>query len=190
MPRWSRASSIRRFVASQMANANMPLNRWTQALAPLLIGVDDDLGIGTGSERMAELDQLLAQFDEVVDLAVEDHLDRAVLVAHRLRSAFDVDDAQAPVAERCGLVHEVAFAVGAAVRQRFRHSNQKRPLRWRTGAVEDACDSAHERRLSVGRAPGCAAACDAARLSGRRWHRPAGRQARAAPPKPCSRTAR
>ena len=52
-----------------------------RVLAPLLVGVDDGLGVGVGVERVAVGDELGAQLAVVVDLAVEDDPDRAVLVA-------------------------------------------------------------------------------------------------------------
>ncbi len=44
--------------------------------------------------------QLVAEGGEVIDLAVEDHPEGAILVAHRLAARLgQVDDAQAPMAE-------------------------------------------------------------------------------------------
>jgi len=46
-----------------------------------------------GFEDVAAGDELLAQLEVVVDLAVEEDLERAVLVADGLPAAFEVDDA-------------------------------------------------------------------------------------------------
>jgi hypothetical protein len=69
--------------------------------APLLVAVDDHLGVGVvGLEDVAAGEQLLAQRQVVVDLAVEDDLDAAVLVRHRLvRRRREVDDREPPERE-------------------------------------------------------------------------------------------
>ena len=66
---------------------------------PLLVEVDDDLGVGRRLEDVAAGDQLGAQLDVVEDLAVEGDPDGAVLVAHRLLAAVEIDDAEARVRE-------------------------------------------------------------------------------------------
>jgi hypothetical protein len=55
-------------------------------------------GVRLGAERMARL-EILAQFAIVVDLAVQDDLHRAVLVADRLVPGVEVDDRKAPKAQ-------------------------------------------------------------------------------------------
>ena len=62
--------------------------------------------------------QLGADVGEVVDLAVEDDLDRPVLVAERLIAGREVDDAQPAVAEADPRVDEIAGGVRAAMRER------------------------------------------------------------------------
>ena len=69
-------------------------------VAPLLVRVDDRLGVAARVIAMARRFELRAQVRVVVDLAVEDDLDRAVLVAERLRSRREIDDAQPAVPER------------------------------------------------------------------------------------------
>jgi hypothetical protein len=61
--------------------------------SPLFIGVDDDLGVRGGPEAMPVTLELGAQLAKVVDLAVEDGPDRAVLVEDRLLSGGEVDNA-------------------------------------------------------------------------------------------------
>src|SRR5687768_18519658 len=61
-------------------------------LAELLVGVNYDLGVAGGSEAMSAGQQLLPKLREIVDLAVEDDPDRAVLIGHRLNRRFQVDD--------------------------------------------------------------------------------------------------
>jgi hypothetical protein len=69
------------------------------SLAPGFPGVDDDFGVGMGAEGVAQCLELRHQILEVVDLAVEDDDDRAVLVEQRLLSGGEVDDRQAAVTE-------------------------------------------------------------------------------------------
>ena len=61
--------------------------------------MDDDFGVRVGAERVTAREQFGADLGEVVNLAVEDDLDRAVLVRERLIARGQIDDAQAPMAE-------------------------------------------------------------------------------------------
>jgi hypothetical protein len=54
----------------------------------------DDLGIRLGFEDMALAEEVVAKGLIVVDLAVEDDPDRAVLIGKRLVSPGQVDDRQ------------------------------------------------------------------------------------------------
>ena len=78
----------------------MPRRRLDAVGAVLLVEVDDDLGVAvrarSGGPRRSSS---RAQLAEVVDLAVEDDDDRAVLVEDRLVAGLEVDDAQALDAE-------------------------------------------------------------------------------------------
>jgi hypothetical protein len=94
-------------------------------IAPLLVPVDDHLGVGMGAEPVARALQLRAQVREVVDLAVERHPDAAVLVRQRLLTRGDVDDAQPAMREADALAHVVPVGVGAPVRDGVRHRRQQ-----------------------------------------------------------------
>jgi hypothetical protein len=84
--------------------------------APFLVAVHDDFGVGVAAEHVAPAQQFLADGLEVVDLAVEDDLDVAVLVGHGLAAVFgEVDDAQSAVAEGDMVVAVVAVLIRAAV---------------------------------------------------------------------------
>ena len=68
----ARRGTASRGRASQRANAHWPLKRLTQLGPVLAVRVQDDLGVRARREAVAALrDQLLAQLDVVVDLAVE-----------------------------------------------------------------------------------------------------------------------
>ena len=55
--------------------------------AVLLVRVDDDFGVGLRRKPMPAAFEVLAQLEEVVDLAVVDDADAAVLVVDRLVAA-------------------------------------------------------------------------------------------------------
>ena len=96
-------------------------------LAPLLVGVDDHLGVGGRTERVPSGLQIATQFLEVVDLAVEDDLDLAVLVAKRLVPGVQIDDRQSTMGQSdlhpaaCGACGQESLVVRAAVGDRPRH---------------------------------------------------------------------
>src|SRR3954471_5370694 len=75
-----------------------PAQALGKLLAPLLVPVDQDLGVAVALEDVALGNQLALEIEEVVDLAVEDDPDAPVLVGHRLRAGGrEIDDRQAPV---------------------------------------------------------------------------------------------
>jgi hypothetical protein len=61
---------------------------------------------------------------EIVDLAVEDDADRAVLVEQRLVAGREIDDRKPPVAEAQPRRIMKAGAVGAAVSEAIGHPTQ------------------------------------------------------------------
>ena len=67
--------------------------------AVLLIAVDDDLGVAVGLEDVALGLQLGAQIHKVIDLAVENADNRAILIVHGLLACSQVNDAQAAEAQ-------------------------------------------------------------------------------------------
>ena len=93
--------------ASQSANANIPCSRSTQALAELLVEVQRSPPCRSRSRTRGPATQVGAQLPVVVDLAVEDHDDRAVLVGDRLVSVFEIDHGQSLHTESHPGVEEV-----------------------------------------------------------------------------------
>ena len=91
------------------------------ALAPLLVAVDDDLGVGAGAELVAMANEFGAHLREVVNLAVEDGPDGAVLVGQRLIAGRQIDDAQPAMAQPDPGGDVVAGRVGTAVSQGIGH---------------------------------------------------------------------
>ena len=71
-------------------------------------------------------DQLFAEFDEVVDLSVENEPERPVLVRHRLAAIIrEVDDRKSPVDQSDRPVNPGALAVRATVGEPFRHLREQ-----------------------------------------------------------------
>src|SRR5262249_14249776 len=97
-----------------------------EAFAFFLIQMDKHLGIAVGSETMPLGLEIGTERLEVVDLAVEDDLDGAVLVADRLIASGQVDDRQATVDETDSRLGKEALRVGPAMRDALAHSSQNR----------------------------------------------------------------
>ena len=92
-----------------------------QAFAPLLIAVQQHLGVAAGGKHMAFFFQLGFQLLKIVDLAVEDHHHAAVFVVHGLCAALQVNDGQAAMAQGHPFVQIAALTVRAAVRNAVHH---------------------------------------------------------------------
>ena len=96
-----------------------------QALTPLLIAVHEDLGVGVAVERVTRGLELGAELLEVVDLAVEHHKDRAVLVAHGLGSRLgEVENGQAAETQRHAIFDMGSAHVGTAVDNAVHHRRE------------------------------------------------------------------
>ena len=91
------------------------------ARAPLLIAVDDGLGIAVGFELVALALKLGTQLLEVVDLAVERDSHAAIGVLHGLVASLKVDDGQAAKAHCHIIVDEKALIIRAAMDNTIRH---------------------------------------------------------------------
>ena len=130
------------------ADPEHPVQALDDPRAPLLVAVDDHLGVGVvGAEAVPLLDELPAQREVVVDLAVEDDLDRSVLVRHRLVGCRrQVDDRQAAEGEPDVALRRQpqAVAVRPAVHHRVPHAGEDvRVDGLRGRGREPADDSAH-----------------------------------------------
>ena len=93
----------------------------------LLVEVHDHLRVALGREAVAGPLEPVAQLAVVVDLAVEDDHDRAVLVGDRLVAGREVDHAQALDAEPGAVGREDAPLVGAAMLEARAHLLEQRP---------------------------------------------------------------
>ena len=112
MPIASRATTRRRRTASQMARPNMPFETLEHAGSPLLVPVDNNLGVRLRSKAMPLLLEDRAQLLEVVDLPVEDDPRRPIVIRHRLMPAREIDDRETPESEPEWARHEVPSSSG------------------------------------------------------------------------------
>ena len=144
-PSRSRASSSRRFGASQMRKREHAAEPVNAIVTPLLVGVDDGLGVGPRTVAVPALLEIAPDCGVVVDLPVVDDPDRAVFVRERLLAGAQVDDAQTPVGED---------GVGVAVQADLVRSPMRKDVTHRHGSVVgrrvdssnryDSGDPAHE----------------------------------------------
>ena len=110
---------------------------------PLLVGMNNDLGVGPGPELVTGFLQLVAQLDEIVDLAVEHDLNRSVFIANRLPAAADVDDAQPAMAQPDLPIHQLALAVRATMTDGLVHPAQGSPINRMARQVKNSANATH-----------------------------------------------
>jgi hypothetical protein len=79
----------------------------------------------------------------VVNLSVEDYLDRAVFIAQRLGSAFEIDDAEPTMSESDIRVEEFAVAIWPAVNELIAHWAQNFTLMSNMFRSQITGDAAH-----------------------------------------------
>jgi hypothetical protein len=115
----------------------------------LLPQVHEDFGVGTGSELVSARDEPLAQLGVVVDLSVEDDVNRAVLVPLRLRTGVEVDDPQAPERETDAVPQQESFLVGTAMLDPERHALEHFPFGNAPVPARDSGNSAQTRTPPV-----------------------------------------
>ncbi len=115
------------------------------ALTPRLPSVHDDFRVAARVELVTEGLQLGNQLLVVVDLAVEDDDDGAVLVVERLLTGRDVDDGQPPMPQGNPGCMMLAAAIGSAMLLQVVHPAQQLAVQIATAAnVDHAGDSAHQ----------------------------------------------
>src|SRR4051812_20349260 len=113
----------------------------------------DHLGIAAGCEVVARARQLLAQLTKVIDLAVKDQLDHAILVGHRLVAAGQIDNRQAAHSHTNMLADIKAIAIRPTMMDRMIHSLDQAALnRARPIGMQMPTDTAHRYTTSFGSA--------------------------------------
>ena len=115
-------------------------------LALLLVEVEDDFDVGACAEDVALVRELAAQVGAVVDFAVADEEDVALLVGNRLVAVRHAVDAEAPLPEGDDVVGVESGVIGAPVGHDVRHRLDA------IGVVSanESSNSAHVDSLSIG----------------------------------------
>ena len=107
----------------------MPLSLPQQPFdAPLLVAMDENLGVRLGLEIVPLFPQFLAQFDVIVEFSVLHDRHTPVFVVDRLTqppSRSMIDNRRIPIANRCPSRHKAALAIRPAVADDFSHRIEK-----------------------------------------------------------------
>ncbi len=99
-----------------------PVELFEAALVPFEERVQDYFGIGAGVKPVPELFELATQIGVIVDFAVEGDNRVAVVAPHRLRAAFEVDDAKTDRSQGDVIGFEDALLVRPPVNERTGHA--------------------------------------------------------------------
>ena len=95
--------------------------------------------------------EFVAKLAVIVDLAVEDHPDAAILVRHRLCAAGKIENRQ-PAETKCDVaIRPEAFVIRASVSNRIGHPPHALRRVGQATEMQDACYAAHLIRLALGR---------------------------------------
>jgi hypothetical protein len=91
--------------------------------------------------------ELPAQFYVIVNFAVKDDADIAFLIPHRLGTACNVENREAPMTEENPLlvINEYSLAIWPAMYQGLRHRGEIGA----TTPPDEPCDSAHELPIKI-----------------------------------------
>ena len=97
-----------------------------EPVAPMVVALEQNLGVAGGEEAVAVADQVLPQFLVVVDSAVPGDGQSQLRIDHRLGARFgQIDDLQATMAERDSALRPHACAVGTPGRHRLGHGRDR-----------------------------------------------------------------
>ena len=130
-------------LAAVYGEGEHPFEHLDAFAAELLVEMDDHLCVAFRAEFVAAPEQLFAQLAVVVDFAVEDGDDAAVLVRDRLAAFFEVDDRKAAVTEGHIVVEISSRSVRAPVDLALVHCGDDFTC-CRIGVViDDSGNSAH-----------------------------------------------
>ena len=108
----------------------------------LLVEVDEHLGVAVRGEAVAGALELRAQLGVVVELAVLDDVNRAVLVRDRLVAGLQVDDREPAGSQSDRPFDEGAVAVRASVKELRAHPRELLRV-GRPARRDDSADPAH-----------------------------------------------
>ena len=115
-----------------------------EAVTPVVVGLQQHLGVAVREEPVAVLAQFAPQLLVVVDAAVPADGQPQLRVDHRLRACLgQIDDPQATVAERDAALRPHASRVRTAWRHRLRHRRDRGYVRRLAVKTHLAGGSAH-----------------------------------------------
>src|SRR5256885_9901852 len=126
-----------------------------QIRSALLVEVNDNLTIGARSKLVTTCQELLTQRLKVINLAIEDHPHRAVLIAERLMPAVQIDNAQAPHTQSDLRLNEETFVVRPAVAHDRTHRTQVARVHGTIVKAHDSGNATHRIRRCWGRERDC-----------------------------------
>jgi bifunctional DNase/RNase len=105
--------------------------------------MDDNFGIGIGSEMMATPLQFGAKFRKIVNLSIEDNRDAVVFIEKRLVASGQVNDAQAAHAQTEAILDENPFVIRPTVHDLLAHVVNRFGADATAIRTDDSCYSAH-----------------------------------------------
>src|SRR6516162_3908473 len=103
------------FVHIPDGQAKHPIQATENLRSPLLVPMDNHLGVRVCSKCMTTSQQIGANFLEIVNLAIENHPDLLLKVRHRLMTSGQINDRKTPEAESERTVKIVPLVIRAAV---------------------------------------------------------------------------
>ena len=112
--------------------------------AVLIISMDDGLGVAVCIKGVAEPFQLVAEFEIVIDLTVEDNPGGAVLVVNRLLAAFHIDNRQPPHAQADSLAEVEAVIIRATMADSVTHARDQRMINSRVSVLDYSYNPTHK----------------------------------------------
>src|SRR5262249_17221651 len=93
---------------------------------------------------MTSCQELSTQFTVVVELPVEDNLDRAIFIAERLSAAGQIDNGKTPMNKSNSGLPPVAFTVRTTMGNRITHALQIYRIHGPLSIeIHDSCNSTH-----------------------------------------------
>src|SRR5262249_61756209 len=126
-------------------NANPPAETLAHPFALFLIEWDQSLGATRGDEPLPSLLEPIAQFAEIVNLAVEYDLHRAVLIRYGLIPACQIDDRKSPVDQSDSGFYQEPFGIRPAVSDTVAHGLEDSMIhRLRSISVQNPSNTAHK----------------------------------------------
>src|SRR5579872_5579523 len=115
------------------------------AVSVFLVEMDNHFGVSCGAEGVPEVFELATELLKIIDLAVEYHPHRAILVAYRLMARLDINDAEAAHGKARA---PAAFEVQALVVRTAMHQCRAHPPQFLAGdgspvQTDDTDNAAH-----------------------------------------------